>query len=86
MLFKAESDGEGGVVYSDAGDVVVPFIMNQSKTKADTVAYLAFSDVYVSCGKDFVMQVEKVASPEAATLEVAEGVEIPAPVYFKLAD
>ena len=86
MLFKAESDGEGGVVYSDAGDIVVPFIMNKSNTKADTVAYLAFSDVYVTCGTDFVMKVEKVASPEAATFEVAEGVEIPAPVYFKLAD
>lgn len=86
MLFKAESDGEGGVVYSDAGDIVVPFIMNKSNTKADTVAYLAFSDVYVTCGTDFVMKVEKVASPEAQTLEVAEGVEIPAPVYFKLAD
>ena len=86
MLFKAESDGEGGVVYSDAGDIVVPFIMNKSNTKADTTAYLAFSDVYVTCGTDFVMKVEKVASPVAATLEVAEGVEIPAPVYFKLAD
>ena len=60
--------------------------MNKSNTKADTVAYLAFSDVYVTCGTDFVMKVEKVASPEAKTLEVAEGVEIPAPVYFKLAD
>ena len=86
MLFKAESDGEGGVVYSDAGDIVVPFIMNKSNTKADTVAYLAFADVYVTCGTDFVMKVEKVATPAAATLEVAEGVEIPAPVYFKLAD
>ena len=86
MLFKAESDGEGGIVYSDAGDYVIPFIMNKSFTKAGTTAYLAFSDVYVSCGKDFLMKVEKVASPAAETLEVAEGVEIPAPVYFKLAD
>ena len=83
MLFKTEDGGES---YSDAGDIVVPFIMNKSNTKADTVAYLAFSDVYVTCGTDFVMKVEKVASPEAATFEVAEGVEIPAPVYFKLAD
>ena len=88
MLFKAESDGEGGIVYSDAGEYVIPFLMNKSFTKADTTAYLAFSDVYVSCGKDFLMKVEKVASPVDvdATLEVAEGVEIPAPVYFKLAD
>ena len=83
MLFKTEDGGES---YSDAGDIVVPFIMNKSNTKAGTTAYLAFSDVYVTCGKDFVMKVEKVASPEADTLEVAEGVEIPAPVYFKLAD
>ena len=86
MLFKAESDGEGGIVYSDAGDYVIPFLMNKSYTKAGTTAYVALSDVYVTCGTDFVMKVEKVASPEAKTLEVAEGVEIPAPVYFKLAD
>ncbi|MBR4770923.1 MAG: hypothetical protein IK090_08375 [Clostridia bacterium] len=83
MLFKTEDGGES---YSDAGDIVVPFIMNKSNTKAGTTAYLAFSDVYVTCGTDFVMKVEKVASPEAETLEVAEGVEIPAPIYFKLAD
>ncbi len=86
MLFKAESDGEGGIVYSDAGSFIIPFQINKAQAKLDTTAYLALADVYVSCGKDFLMKVEKVASPAAATLEVAEGVEIPAPLYFKLAD
>ena len=86
MLFKAESDGEGGVVYSDAGSFIIPFQINKAQAKLDTTAYLALADVYVSCGKDFLMKVEKVATPAAATLEVAEGVDIPAPLYFKLAD
>ena len=86
MLFKAESDGEGGVVYSDAGNFIIPFQINKAQSKVETTAYLVLADVYVSCGKDFLMKVEKVASPEAATLEVAEGVEISAPLYFKLAD
>ena len=86
MLFKAESDGEGGVVYSDAGNFIIPFQINKAQSKVETTAYLALADVYVSCGKDFLMKVEKVATPDAATLEVAEGVEISAPLYFKLAD
>ncbi|MBR4770818.1 MAG: hypothetical protein IK090_07830, partial [Clostridia bacterium] len=86
MLFRAESDGAGGVVYSDAGNFIIPFQINKAQAKVETTAYLVLADVYVSCGKDFLMKVEKVATPAAATLEVADGVEIPAPIYFKLAD
>ena len=62
------------------------FQINRAQAKADTTVYLALADISVTCGKTFAMPVEKVATPAAATLEVAEGVEIPAPVYFKLAD
>ncbi len=85
-LFKAETDGEGNVTYSDTDYSVIPFQINRAKAKSGTTVYLALADISVTCGKGFVMPVEKVASPEAATLEVAEGVEIAAPVYFKPAE
>ena len=85
-LFTAKTDGEGNVTYSDTDYSVIPFQINRAKAKSGTTVYLALADISVTCGKGFVMPVEKVASPEAATLEVAEGVEIAAPVYFKLAE
>ena len=86
QLFTAEVDGEGHVTYSDVDSFVIPFQINRASAKADTVVYVALADVYVSCGKGFVMPVEKVTNPADATLEVAEGVEIAAPVYFQPAN
>ena len=88
-LYSAESDGEGGIVYGDnehEGVYVYALLFNSGRTNADTTAYWVDADVSITCGTEFVQQVEKVASPAAATLEVAEGIEIPAPIYFKLAD
>ena len=84
-LFNAERDGDT-VTYSDVDSFIIPFQINKAQAKADKTVYLALADLSVTCGDNFVMQVEKVASPEAATLTVADGVEIPAPIYFKLAD
>ncbi|MBR5044590.1 MAG: hypothetical protein IKX66_04510, partial [Clostridia bacterium] len=84
-LFNAERDGDT-VTYSDADSFIIPFQINRAQAKADKTVYLALADLSVTCGDNFVMQVEKVASPEAATLTVADGVDIPAPIYFKLAD
>ena len=86
QLFTAEVDGEGHVTYSDVDGFVIPFQINRATAKADTVVYVALADVYVSCGKGFVMPVEKVVNPADATLEVEEGVEIAAPVYFQPAN
>ena len=84
-LFNAERDGDT-VTYSDVDSFIIPFQINRAQAKADKTVYLALADLSVTCGDNFVMQVEKVASPEAATLTVADGVDIPAPIYFKLAD
>ena len=81
-LFNAESDG-ANVTYSDVDSWIIPFQINRARTKADTTVYLALADISVTCGKSFVMPVEKVASPEAATLTVADDVELPAPIYFR---
>ena len=84
-LFNAVRDGDT-VTYSDVDSFVIPFQINRAQAKADKTVYLALADLSVTCGDNFVMQVEKVASPEAATLTVADGVDVPAPIYFKLAD
>ena len=81
-LFNAESDG-ANVTYSDVDSWIIPFQINRARTKADTTVYLALADISVTCGKSFVMPVEKVASPEAATLTVADDVELPAPIFFR---
>ena len=43
-------------------------------------------DVQWTCGDGFVRNVEPVATPAADTITLAEGVEVPAAIYFKLAD
>ncbi|MBP5610470.1 MAG: hypothetical protein J6X72_03935, partial [Clostridia bacterium] len=90
LLFTAASDGENGITYEDGTASVIPFNVNRTRTDTDTTAYFVLADVFVTCGKNFVMNVEKVASPAANTFTVeeegAEPVEINAPIYFKLAD
>ena len=93
-LFNAEPDGDN-VTYSDTDNWIIPFQINRATTKTNTTAYLALADIYVSCGKGFVMPVEKVATPAAATFtlddmdtpdDTTDDVTCPAPIYFKLAD
>jgi len=83
-LFTAADDGEGGVIYGDADEnQVLPIVIPHTKTLAGTKAYFAVEDVSVSCGRDFVMPVEKVADPTEATLEVEEDVEVTATIWFR---
>ena len=65
---------------------VVPFEISTAKAKGDTKVYVAVDEISVTCGKGFVMPVEKVTAPTAATYEVEEGVEITSTVWFKLAE
>ena len=83
QLFTAEVDGEGHVTYSDVDSWVIPFQINRARTQTSTTVYIALADLSVTCGKSFVMPVEKVASPEEATIEVEDGVEYPAPIFFR---
>jgi len=84
-LFKATRDAEDEnlIEYVEENNYLIVIKINQAKAKADTTVYFAYADVIVSCGKDFVMPVQRVDDPEAATLEVAEGVEIAAPIFFR---
>ena len=89
-LFTAEADGNGGIKYEDGNTYAVAFYLNRTKAVSGKTAYVVISDMNVTCGKEFAMKVEKVATPAAATFTVDEEAETPvvldAPVYFQLAD
>ena len=84
-FFTAASDGKGGVTYTDIPDGrwLHPMRFNSITAKADTTIYMVYADLSVTCGTAFVQNVEKVASPVAATLTVAEGVTVPATMYYQ---
>ena len=97
-LYSAASDGEGGIVYGDnenPGVYVYALLFNGARAKPDYLAYWVDTDVSITVGTEFVQQVEKVATPAAATFtlddmdtpdDTADDVTCPAPIYFKLAD
>ena len=86
-LFTAAADEGGAVVFSDMDENEVrPFEISTAKAKVDTNVYIAVDEISVSCGKGFVMPVEKVTNPTAATYTVEEGVEVTSTVWFKLAE
>lgn len=93
-LFKAESDGEGGIVYDDneyltgknsVKRAVFAFCFNATYTLPDTVAYWVDADVFYSCGHDFALPVEKNPTPDDATIKLG-GVDYSAKIWFRLAD
>ena len=86
-LFTAAADEGGAVVFSDMDENEVrAFEISTAKALVDTNVYIAVDEFSVSCGKGFVMPVEKVSNPTAATYTVAEGVEVTSTIWFKLAE
>ena len=49
-------------------------------------AYAVLGDIYMTCGQEFVQQVVAVADPVEATFEAAEGVNMPAKMWYKAAE
>ncbi|MBR4336358.1 MAG: hypothetical protein IKP74_07890, partial [Clostridia bacterium] len=84
-LFTAASDGQGGIVYTDVREAewIHAMRINSTKAKDGTTIYLVYGDVSMTCGKDFVQKVVKVGTPANKTLEVAEGVELGAKVWYR---
>ena len=86
-LFSAAPDEGGVVVFSDVDtNEVRPLEIPTAKSLIDTNVYFAVDEISVTCGKGFVMPVEKVTNPTEATYTVAEGVEVTSTVWFKLAE
>ena len=82
LLFTAKIE-DGNLVYADNdapnswGEIAI-----YDFYKSENV-YCAIADTYMTCGHDFVQSVESVSAPADAMFTVAEGVELPAAMYFK---
>ena len=85
-LFTAADDGMGGVVYADANNFIIPIQINSAKAQAGTTVCFVYADLCVTCGKNFVQTVEKVANPEAAYYDTPDGDVLDAPIWYRLAD
>ena len=85
-LFSAASDGEGGITYTENDHLYLHgAFLDSTKTKTG-VAYFEIADYSATLGTDFVQDVKKATDPTPATLEVAEGVTIPATMWYELAN
>ena len=88
-LYTVASNGDGTVTYTPIAEniMAIPFVLHSRRVKSDTVAYVVTADVSVTCGTEFVQNVERVNAPAGnPTYTVVEGVDVPAKMYFKLAD
>ncbi|MBO4283723.1 MAG: hypothetical protein J5958_03765 [Clostridia bacterium] len=88
-LYTVASNGDGTVTYTPIADDVkaIPFALHSRRVKSDTAAYVVTADISVTCGTEFVQDVERVNAPAGnPTYTVAAGVNVPAKMYFKLAD
>ena len=86
MLFTAEADGEGNVIYTDIADTkYILGVRGVAKTASGDGAYFIYGDYSASAGTDgFKQNVSKVASPAANVYTTKDGVEINAPVYYSV--
>ena len=85
-LFSAAPDGNGGIAYTENDNLFLHGAFLDSKRMESGVGYFEIADYSATIGSEFVQNVVKVTNPEPATLTVAEGVELPASMYYKLAD
>ena len=82
LLYTATIE-DGSLVYADNnapnswGEIAI-----YDFYKSENV-YCAIADTYMTCGHDFIQQVEAVAAPSDTTFTVAEGIDLPAVMYFK---
>ena len=86
-LFNANNDANDTdkAVYLDNTNLIVEVKLQNVKDCVNPVIFV-YDDVQWTCGDGFVRNVEPDPAPVAETLEIADGVTVPATVYFKLAD
>ena len=86
QFYTAASDDKGGIAYVENDNLYLHGAFLDSKRMKDGTGYFEIADYSATIGNEFVQKVVKVSNPEPATLTVAEGVELPASMYYKLAD
>ena len=83
--FKNKATEYDGIWYVDKDNRSVGLCFT-GVANSENAVYVVIDDVQWTCGDGFVRNVEPVADPVAKNLTLAEGVEVPAAIYFKLAD
>ncbi|MBO4284470.1 MAG: hypothetical protein J5958_07615 [Clostridia bacterium] len=89
-LYTAQSDGHGGITYTDIASDRYVFIYRMKYKGSDsaqdknTYAYCVFADAYATCGNSFVQTVEHVDLPMSSYYRASDEKGIFAPVYYRI--
>ena len=87
MLFTATSDGAGGIIYADiSANKNVTWIWIRTYQTTEGVACAVYADEAIFAGNDFAQNVVKVDNPADNVYTTADGAEIPAKIWYRLAD
>ena len=81
-LFSAQSNGAGGINYTENDDLWLHGTFLNSTTAASGTVYFAIADYSATCGSAFVQDVEKVPSPVSKSISV-DGNTITTTVYYQ---
>ena len=76
----------GNLVYTDNPDTTrhaFAYRLGSKSTKQDEM-YFGDGDIYITAGKNFVVPVEPAEKIKSATITVADGVDLPATVYYQV--
>ena len=84
LLWTATYDGENWT-YSE-NDVSVKIYFSSSLRGSLNSVYVVIDDPIWTCGDGFVLNVVPDENPTETTITLAEGVEVPGTIHFKLAD
>ena len=84
LIWTAEYDGANWT-YTE-NDVAVKIYFGSTLRSSVESVYVVIDDPIWTCGDGFAVNVEPVANPEAKTITIAEGVEVPGALYFKVSD
>ena len=87
LLYTAQSDGQGGITYSDmaATKWLFIFFANNPKTETGETAYFIYKDVFATCGQGFVQDVTKVPSPTAASYTLPDSTVVSGKTWYRTA-
>ncbi len=86
-LYTAQSDGAGGIVYTDIGsDVDLCIFEIAGQNAGSKTAVFVVAEPYASCGKNFVQTVERVDSPTSFYYRDGGNTGRLASTYYRVAD
>ena len=84
MLYTAQSDGEGGITYTDiSSGFNVNWIKIPTSKTTEGTAYAVYVDEAIFAGTAFAQNVEKVTAPADNVYTAKDGTEVPAKIWYQ---